>query len=307
MFTGEEIALLENPSLLNRQKGLGFTGGEESQLDLNLNTTANHALRGTVKTCPERWIVVSCSCKPTLVQSGCMSRNCEKCADFVKRRAGSRVEARLMHDKDYFDPVLKTIFTVPPHLYEKFSDRKVWRRTLRKIVAMLKNTFGFLFGLEASHPTGDDLDVFKPHANFLWRQRPGFRAKLDLTLLREKWREILNIGKDAKLATPHHEFILTNTEEGLNKLSHSCAYTVRPFPGWSHWAGSIRWYGKYPRRPKLKQDNRTCPACGDSFDYLGAATSEEITMFKEREWAFHLMYPPDYKPTRKYPDRRFTG
>lgn len=297
MLTREETALLENPS--------AFKEGLQGDLDLNLNTPAKYALRGEVINCPERWIIITCSCRPHLVRSGCMNRNCERCFDRVKARAGARAENRLTHNRGWFDPILKTIFTVPPHLYEKMSNRKVWRSTLRKVVAMLKADFGFKFGIEASHPTGEALDVFKPHANFLWRQKPGFRASLNLTKLREKWRDILGLHKDAKLANPHHEFIIPNSEEAKNKLAHACAYTLRPFPGWSHWTGSVRWYGSYPRGIKQKQTDAPCLTCGENFKYMGVATDEEVEMWKLREWEFRLLYPPDVgrSPPEKW--RRF--
>lgn len=306
MFTRDESALLENPSAIKKDS--------QGELDLNLNTPAKYAPRGPVVNCPERWIIVTCACRPQLVRSGCMNRNCERCLERVKARAGARVESRLIYD-GYANPIvwlqnkpiLKTIFTVPPSLYEKFSNRKVWRSALRRLVSVLKSDFGFKFGVEASHPTGKDLEVFKPHANFLWRQYPGNRAKIDLNKLREKWREIIGLPLDAKLSNPNHEFIQINSEEALNKLSHACAYTVRPFPGWSHWTGSIRWYGRYPRRVKLKQTDAPCFTCGEHFKYVGVATDEEVRMWKEREWEFKLLYPPDVgrSPPEKW--RRFDG
>ena len=310
MFTREEIALLEDPSAFRGIPSIA-EGQDVGALALNLNTTAKYAPRGPVKRCPDRWIIRSCTCGPQLVQSGCMNRDCEKCADFVKRRAGSRAETRLLAGRRYREPILKTIFTVPDYLREKFNDKKVWRATLRRLVKVLKANHGFLFGIEASHPTGDDLEVFKPHANFLWRQKKGFRAKLNLTVLREEWRKILNLGKKDKLANPHHEFIIPDDEEGKNKLSHACSYTVRPFPGWQYWTGSVRWYGKYPKGIELNQTD-PCEECGDYFTYQGVATPEEIAMWNTFRtqgggFGFHLMYPPDYfskpKPTTRIPRR----
>jgi hypothetical protein len=311
MFGKDEIALLENPSLFKaRDRVIPPPAAQKGGPRLNLNTTANYApaKRTPVENCETRWIMIGCGCKSQLVQSGCMRRNCEPCADYVKKRAGTRVEARLLAGLKPGEPILKTIFTVPDYLREKYADRKVWRRLLRRLVAVLKSDFGFLFGLEASHPTGDDLDEFKPHANFLWRRRPkgGWRGTIDLGKLREAWRKLLNIGLKDPLANPHHEFIVVKhwnkyepikkgapvTDEKKNKLSHACSYTVRPFPGWTWWTGSIRWYGNYPKNVPMIQDP-PCPVCGMTYAFQGVPNDEEIKMWKERPWAFHPMYPPD--------------
>jgi len=238
-------------------------------------------LRQTATSCEPKYLVIECSCGPTLVKSGCMRKDCEECADAVGLRRSGRVYDRLQKGAEGRS-VLYTVLTVPPDLRGRFVSTDKWRKALRKIWKTMKASFGALYGVENSHPTGENLEVFAPHANFLWVQRPGFRPYIDVDELRAAWASI--IGAEGPVDV-HHQYVPSGD---VKKVAHRCRYSTRSFPGWGWWIPSMRWYGTYPR--KMKKEPPVCHRCGERFRYGGVATDDEVSMWNERPWEFRPLY-----------------
>jgi hypothetical protein len=229
-------------------------------------------LRQSTRTCEPKWYVYACGCSKKLVKSGCMHRDCLTCEDQVGARRASRCRWRLDAGREG-RPVLYTVLTVPPELRARYADPAVWRSACRRAWKVLRKQFGAEYGLEASHPAGEDLEVFHPHANFLWVQRPGFRPFLDVAALRRAWARIL--GYDGEVVVYHRY------ADAPGKIAHWARYVTRTFPGWSWWTPSVRWYGAFPR--ELPDREVVCPGCGQPFRFVGEASPEEVQAF-EGSW-----------------------
>ena len=194
-----------------------------------------------------------------------MSLDCEICAPHVGKRRADSVLRRLLGDiyyqrrKHWRKAVIFTSFTIPPKLREGFLDNKAWQKARKKAWRILKTLFGAKYGVEASHPIGDkDPNVFHPHLNFLWVQEKGRRPFIDRALLQKKWAEALGV----RVVDVYTQYSLH-----LRVIAHWAKYITRTFPGNHKWAGSLRWYGKYPktRRP----DQVKCCDCGCRFNVVG--------------------------------------
>lgn len=234
-------------------------------------------LRQSTKRCSPKWLILSCACKQfSVVKSGCMNKDCEVCADVVTDRRASRARARL--DAGRGDrPILQTVLTVPPELRQRYADVGAWRSVLRKMWRVLEDGFGALFGCEATHPVGDDPEVFHPHANFLWVQKVGFRPFIDVERLRRLWAGILG----AEVVDVHHSYFTSEA-----KIAHRVRYVARVFPGWSLWVGNLRWYGRYPRHVDVPV---LCPKCGEPYLYVGVVEHDWLLVhLKEHPYLFRF-------------------
>ncbi len=217
------------------------------------------------KHCTPKYIVLQCSCGRRIVPSTCMSLDCENCSGAIGKRRADNVLRRLLGNtyyqrrKHWRQSVIYTIFTVPVHIRERFIDSKVWQKVRKQAWRLLKEKFGALYGVEASHPSGDQEGrVFHPHLNFLWIQKPGFRPYLDVELLRLKWSKVLNVDMSD---------VYSQYSSDIPLIAHWAKYVTRTFPGTHKWSGSMRWYGKYPRLKKPEQCS--CADCGSSFKFIG--------------------------------------
>ena len=234
--------------------------------------------------CHPRYFRQFCECGKTVHRTGCRKTDCPECADEITARRSIRAFKRFEKGRKG-RPVLYTVFTVPPVIRERFSDRNVWSKVVKLVVRNLKNLYGFEYGLVQSHPISEDHpDTFHPHLNVLWIQKPGHKAFFEesqLVMMREIWASILDYDKEVVV---HHEY---TQRRKLNKrtgelikeavqIKHLCNYVTRTFPGYASWMGSIRWYGG-KAVPKLKDEIHTCKTCGAVYYY-------EWRMCDEDEW-----------------------
>lgn len=223
-------------------------------------------------TCTPKYIVLGCKCSRRIVPSSCMGLECTVCRDHVIKRRSNSVFHRLIRPvlgqrlRRNRKIVIYTVFTVPLEVRERYLDPKVWSRLRRRVWRLLKDDFGGLYGMEASHPVGDkDPTLFHPHFNFLWTQRGGYRPFLDVDLLREKWARLLGVDVvDVK----------TKYSDNVRLIKHWTNYVCRTFPGNSKWSGRIVWYGKYPKDKRVSE--MVCLDCGGKFRRIGIITKAVV-------------------------------
>ena len=208
------------------------------------------------------------------------------------KRATSSVSQRVSDDEGYAR-VQVTVLTTPEHLRRRYwSDVALWRKHVKAFITYLKAEHGFMYGYCRSHPTGDDLSVFAPHANLLWVQRPGWRGKLPVDMLRKAWAKI--IGADVVVL--HCQFIDTQSVKGRRKLQHCVKYIERPFAGWM-WLGAWGcWYGKFPRGKYggVYGDANTCPTCGEPYVLSIPTESDKPAMLLAAAACWAGRAPPAY-------------
>ncbi len=227
--------------------------------------------------CSLKYVVIDCKCNRRIVPSTCMALDCEICQPFVGKRRADSVLRRLLGDVFYQRPkhwkraVIYTILTIPPKLRERFLDSKAWTKVRQKAWRILKKYFGAKYGVEVSHPVGDNKpDVFHPHLNFLWVQQDGHRPFIDRALLQRLWSEVL----DVPVSDVHTQY-----STHLRLIAHWAKYVTRTFPGNHKWAGSLRWYGKYPK--KTRPEHVTCCDCGSRFRAIGYVSAEDVDQWFE--------------------------
>lgn len=215
-----------------------------------------------------------------------MRSDCDTCAVQVGRRRARSIVDRFDAAPGPGGYVLETVLTVPPESRDRMADRKVWRKAVRKMWAVLHREFGGAYGVECTHPTGDEgvngETEFHPHANFLWIQRPGFRAVLDLEKLKARWRAILGCPRDPVV---YHRFT-----HKAGSIAHLARYVARAWPGWKHWLGSVRWYGAYPRR--VEKPEVRCLTCDQKLEFVRESDDREYRSF-QRDPALFLPLWPD--------------
>lgn len=133
------------------------------------------------------------------------------------------------------------------------------------MIGIFKKDFGFEFGVEISHPISEAAEeVFHPHINLLWLQKPGQKPFIDLDKLRQAWAKLLQYGGPVDV---HHAYYTDK-----KKIMHKCRYVARSFPGLSIWVGSLRWYGK---PPKMDPEVIVCPKCGQCYIIMDFITEHE--------------------------------
>ena len=188
-----------------------------------------------------------------------------------------------------------TDFTIPPELRQTYADPKIWKALRGAVWKLLHTKYGAIFGVEASHPVGDDNPtVFHPHLNFLWVIRDGFRSYIDVATLQDQFREILNYPGAVNL---YHSY---GTDEA--QLMHLCKYITRIFPEFADWTGALRWFGKYPHLKKI--DICVCPECLKKPKLLGYISSDEIKTYDL--YGFRLGRSPPWENDKKItPFRKF--
>jgi hypothetical protein len=179
--------------------------------------------------------------------------------------------------------VCYTVFTIPPHLRDQFFDPKAIQKVRKLAWQMLKTKFGALFGVESTHPVGSETTMFNPHLNFVWTPRKGFRPYIDTELLRQEWANILGV----RMVDVWHQYSVQS-----NQIYKWCEYVGRPFPGYSWWKGSIRWYGKYPKS-KVKSEF-LCGDCGCPYQRIGTIDAIIVNDYYSHGWLIGLD-PPWYK------------
>lgn len=224
--------------------------------------------------CKPRFIVLQCACGRSIVPSVCMSTKCPNCAPHIAKRRAMRAHERLVYTiPKYYNrkssrAVIYTVLTIPEAVRLRFADPHVWQKLRGKIWKLLKSEFGGLYGVEASHPTGDEGLHFHPHLNFLWVQRRGYTPFIDVERLRLIWAEVLSV----KSADVHTQYAGNHAQ-----VMHWCKYVLRTFPGLHWWTGPIRWYGKYPRKKKIEK--QCCASCGQKYYIIGHIDAEAINLY----------------------------
>jgi len=254
-------------------------GGSGGPPPSYLDTTANYATpspltdcdgrpqRGDVKDCRPSFRVMECACGRVLVPFGsCMAGDCTTCADAVGSRRAAKASARLEARRDG-RPVLQTVLTVPLDLRHTVADPKAWMAAVRAFITYLKREHGFDGGLEATHPTGDDPEVWHPHANILWVQCPGVSPYLDVDALRDAWAKVLGAKGPVVL---HHTYVQT-----VSKIRHRIRYVTRSFPGWRWWTPNLRWFGSMRRKlqdEEVEDEDHLCLKCGQKRACVGVVS-----------------------------------
>lgn len=224
------------------------------------------SIRQSEKLCKVRYFKRYCLCAGVagfpVIKSGCMNRECPECATQIGKRRAGRVRERFKEGfklKQAFRTVIYTVLTVPPSLRHRYVDKKVWRATIKKFWEYLQTHHGAWFGIECSHPHGENPRNFHPHANFLWIQYDGFKPFIPVEQLRAAWRRILDTEEEVNLYTQYFE--------KKEVLAHRTRYITRTFPGCATWIGSMRWYGKFPRGV-VHEDHSHCPKCRERYLYV---------------------------------------
>jgi hypothetical protein len=242
--------------------------------------------------CTPDYIVHECGCKRHIIPSTCMSLACTSCAPFIGKRRAQSIRLRFERYQRgtgrlyYVRPVLYTVFTVPMEIRHKFLDALYLREVRQKIWTILKNKYGALFGVEATHPIGESDEVFHPHLNFLWMQQVGVSAYLDVHSLRQDWADVLGVS----VVDVYHQY---STKSWL--VNHWCKYVSRVFPGYHNWTGPIRWYGKYPKR--LPKPEILCAECGQPWRIIGRISASLVSDYYQRGWLLGLD-PPWYNNSK---------
>lgn len=239
------------------------TGTDDTSLSY-LDLTANLVVK---KDCGGRWVSVKCLCDNgkhrRLMIGGCMDENCISCGPSINYRRFTRAIKRFKA-KDYDQPLMYTIFTVPPGgLREKALNIGTWQYWTKCIIDEMKKGYGLEYALVSYHPTGKNEEKFHPHLNVVWIQKRGLKHKLDLGSLRYLWAKIIK-AKDGVVVI-YHEW----AKQDFQKY-HIINYVVRPFPGWKFWRGkAVRWYGKYPKGVDCDPGDWICPVCGEKIEVVG--------------------------------------
>lgn len=207
-----------------------------------------------------------------------MSKHCLTCQEALGQRRAQNALDRFVSYKEALKPegknyiMLYTDFTIPPKLRQNFVQRESWQKLRSKIWEVLRDYFGALFALEATHPVSESSpDRFHPHLNFLWVQRPGYKPFINVAVLAIYVKEIL---KYKGIIVLHHSY-----SDKIAKQKHWIAYVTRIFPYYADWAGSLRWYGQYPR--KVNKDKYCCPHCGQILQVLGFISADVIKSYNE--------------------------
>jgi len=228
--------------------------------------------------CDPKFLVLQCNCTRVIVPSTCMSLDCLGCRDHIGKRRTQSVVRRLLN-KSYGQrnnynrkPILYTVLTVPESIREHYYlQPQEWRKVRRKLWHVLKNYFGALYGVEATHPVGDkDPKAFHPHLNFLWVQRKGFRPFLDVDRLRLEWQKILNV----ETADVYSQYT-----SDIRRIYHWAKYVTRTFPGTHDWTGPMRWFGKYPKIKIIRECH--CSECQSQFRVIGTLDARLVNEWQE--------------------------
>ncbi|MBA7579018.1 hypothetical protein ES708_20884 [subsurface metagenome] len=226
--------------------------------NLDAPETKPFSLSYNPKACTTRFIVHACDCKRHLFPSTCMNLDCIPCQPWTTRRRAFSAFNRLRTERS---TVIYTVFTIPFMERYKLTDKKSLTKWRKKAWQILKTYFGARFGVEASHPVGEKTTEFHPHFNFLWVQKSNYQAYINVDMLREKWAVALG----ATVVNVHSQY-----SDSPARIMHWSKYVLRTFPGFMHWAGPAKWYGKYPVVPR--RDRVVCADCGKPLHAIGYIT-----------------------------------
>jgi hypothetical protein len=217
-----------------------------------------------------------------------MCKDCTNCAPWVQARTADSFFRRFKNKKEIIrlggnrNYVCYSVFTIPPHLRDKFLDPKTIKPIRKAMWLVLKKTFGAVFGVEATHPIGSKSLMFAPHLNFVWVVRKDRSPFLDTDKLNRAWADILHV----ETVDVWHQY--TDKDRQLYKW---CEYVGRPFPGYTYWKGAIRWYGLYPKAQR-KQDY-ICAECGCYIRRIGTIEASVVADYYAHGWLIGLD-PPWY-------------
>ncbi len=244
--------------------------------------------------CNPRFIITECCCGRKVFPQSCMKLSCTTCAPYIGLRRARAVFYRLVRENilDFGGRiqgnVIYTVFTIPPRLRMKFTDTHKLRLLRSKLWQLLEKKFGALFAVEATHPISEKSpEVFHPHLNYLWKQRPGFRSYINIENLRKEFAKILHYSGEPNCWTHYSNVI--------GKIWHWSKYVTRVFSNVSAWAGPVKWYGDYPRYKV--ESNFQCAECGETFKLLGYIDRYAIQDYEERGWRMGVD-PPWYNDER---------
>lgn len=239
--------------------------------------------------CTPKFRVFECGCGRHIRPLVCDSKDCIVCQPYITMKRAYSVFDRFTGALVFngrnmsFRPVIYSVFTVPVSIRERYYDRHAWQKVRLKIWKVLKAKFGAKFGVEVSHPVGEDTTVFHPHLNFLWVQKNGWSPFIDVNLLQTAWSGILGV----EVSDVHTEYAGNEAQ-----VMSWCKYVCRTFPGMSLWQGSMRWYGKYPRNKHLEE--YLCPECGQPFKLIGYLETKVVEDYNKRGFLTGID-PPWYR------------
>lgn len=254
----------------------------------------NILLANAVTECIPRFIVKECKCGRGLISKACDKRTCIRCNDRLNSRRANAAFDRFQYYKKSLAMKKQsfsycyTDFTIPPVLRQQYADPKAWQKLRLKIWHILAEQFGALFGLEATHPIGEDNpNIFHPHLNFLYVMKPGFRNYIAVERLRFVFRKALKYIGPVNL---YHAY-----GDSDRQLMHLCKYVTRIFPAFAEWSGALRWYGRYPKYKPVKEC--ICPICLEKIMILGSIDSQTVKSFEAH--GFWMGRSPPWEDDKK--------
>ncbi len=218
----------------------------------------NFLLQNELEPCEPKLMVKECRCGRFTFQTGCMRKNCPLCSERLNLRRAKSVFDRFQKYKRACRikrvryKFCYTDFTIPPALRQNFVNPKSWQKLRLKLWNLLRDKYGAIFGVEATHPIGDrNPEVFHPHLNFLWALGANFKYYIDVDELRDFLRAALRYSG---IVDCWHQAGVDDAQ-----LMGWAKYITRIFPEFSKWAGALRWYGAYP--VLSKKEPCVCPNC----------------------------------------------
>lgn len=248
----------------------------------------NLLLQNETKRCEPRYLIKQCACGRFIFQSSCMNKACLNCNPRLNSRRAYAAFNRFQNYKKTLAMNKLTFnycytdFTIPPVLRQKYADPKAWQKLRRIIWRILSKEFGALFGLEATHPIGEDNSaVFHPHLNFLYVLKDGFRNFIAVDRLRQLFQTALKYSGPVNL---YHAY--GNSDR---QLMHLCKYITRIFPSFAKWAGALRWYGRYPKYKPIT--DCYCAKCQEKYILIGFVDRQAVHNYEEFGY-WHGRDPP---------------
>lgn len=254
----------------------GYIGNPQTPLPPEI-----HLQKSRVKQCTPKYIVKQCSCGRHIVPSACMSLACTRCAPHTGRRRAMSIFNRLIPPEFTRTPaVVYIVLTVPPALRSEYLESYRWQK-VRKQAWKILQKMGAVYGVEVSHPIGDAGNGFHPHLNFLIRMEKGVKPYMDVIMLRQAWGDILGVSS----ADVHVQYSYSR-----GKIYHWCKYVSRVFPGYHHWTGPVRWYGRYTYT-RIMRMRESCAMCGEEYKVIGAIRAEDVDSWYKIGWQLGLAPP----------------
>ena len=223
--------------------------------------------------CRPSMVLTRCACSLRGRRCGCNRINCVECVGVIGRRRARRLLLKLLATVDAaregthtHDPALWSVrfavFTMPPAVRGRYLSSPQIGALRRELAEVLKRDFGAAWAVIMPHPVGDeDPTAFHPHLNVAWgtgRLGPGVMPPAELARLKERWRELLQVGDEG--AVDVRVWFRRRPEEV--EITNDLVYLARGFAGWARWCPKwCQWYGKTAKVEEEKPSH-VCPECG---------------------------------------------